>query len=96
LLSSGHGWGHGSGTRHLGDGLSGATPIVDLVPKKYRDVRKALLDAGWEPVRMRGSHEVWAHPDREARIDVAGKDSDTVPVGTLGSIRKASGLKDLR
>lgn len=45
---------------------------------------------------MRGSHEVWAHPDREDRIIVAGKDSDTVPVGALGSIRRASGLKDLR
>jgi predicted RNA binding protein YcfA (HicA-like mRNA interferase family) len=27
---------------------------------------------------------------------VAGKDSDTVPVGTLSSIRRASGLEQLR
>ncbi|MEA2231086.1 MAG: hypothetical protein QOD83_902, partial [Solirubrobacteraceae bacterium] len=27
---------------------------------------------------------------------VAGKDSDTVPVGTLASIRRASGLEHLR
>jgi predicted RNA binding protein YcfA (HicA-like mRNA interferase family) len=44
----------------------------------------------------RGSHEIWAHPDRDQRLVVAGKDSDTVPVGTLGSIRRASGLKHLR
>ncbi|HEX4009403.1 MAG TPA: type II toxin-antitoxin system HicA family toxin [Solirubrobacteraceae bacterium] len=66
------------------------------MPKKYRDVRQALLTAGWQLVRQRGSHEVWAHPDRPDRIVVAGKPSDTVPVGTLASIRKASGLDHLR
>jgi predicted RNA binding protein YcfA (HicA-like mRNA interferase family) len=66
------------------------------VAKKYKAVRKALMDAGWTVVRQSGSHEVWAHPDREGRIVVSGKDSDTVPVGTLGSIRRASGLEHLR
>jgi predicted RNA binding protein YcfA (HicA-like mRNA interferase family) len=64
--------------------------------KKYREVRRALVAAGWSVVRQSGSHEVWGHPDRQARIVVAGKDSDTVPVGTLGSIRRASGLDELR
>jgi len=64
--------------------------------KKYRDVRKALAEAGWSVVRRRGSHEVWAHPERAERIVVAGKESDTVPVGTLGSIRRASGQEGLR
>jgi predicted RNA binding protein YcfA (HicA-like mRNA interferase family) len=64
--------------------------------KKYNEVRQALLDAGWSVTRRRGSHEVWAHPDREQRIVVAGKDSDTIPAGTLGSIRRASGLEHLR
>lgn len=66
------------------------------MPKKYREVRMALIEAGWEVVRQRGSHEVWAHPERSDRIVVAGKDSATVPVGTLGSIRRASGLEHLR
>jgi len=66
------------------------------MPKKYKEVRAALIDAGWTVVRRRGSHEVWARPDHDARIVVAGKDSDTVPVGTLGSIRRASGLEQLR
>jgi len=66
------------------------------MPKKYRDVRKALIDAGWHVIRRRGSHEVWARFDSTARIIVAGKDSDSVPKGTLGSIRRASGLEDLR
>jgi len=64
--------------------------------KKYKDVRRALTDAGWRVVRQAGSHEIWAHPGREERIVVAGKNSDTVPVGTLGSIRRASGLEHLR
>jgi predicted RNA binding protein YcfA (HicA-like mRNA interferase family) len=67
-----------------------------VMPKKYREIRAALLDAGWEVVRQRGSHEVWAHPQRPERAVVAGKDSATVPVGTLGSIRTASGLEHLR
>ncbi|MGA2930156.1 MAG: type II toxin-antitoxin system HicA family toxin [Solirubrobacteraceae bacterium] len=66
------------------------------MPKKYREVRSVLVAAGWTVVRRRGSHEVWAHPDHPQRIVVAGKDSATVPVGTLGSIRRASGLEDLR
>jgi predicted RNA binding protein YcfA (HicA-like mRNA interferase family) len=66
------------------------------VPKKYREVRAALRNAGWEVVRRRGSHEVWAKPGVRARIVVAGTANDTVPVGTLGSIRKASGLEHLR
>ena len=55
-----------------------------------------MEDAGWSLVRQRGSHEIWGHPDHESRIVVAGKDSDTVPVGTLSSIRRASGLDHLR
>jgi predicted RNA binding protein YcfA (HicA-like mRNA interferase family) len=66
------------------------------MPKKYREVRAALHEAGWEVVRQRDSHEVWAHPQRSERIVVAGKGSATVPVGTLASIRKASGLEHLR
>jgi predicted RNA binding protein YcfA (HicA-like mRNA interferase family) len=66
------------------------------VAKKYREVRTALKEAGWDVIRQRGSHEVWARPGEDARIVVAGKDSDTVPVETLSSIRRASGLEHLR
>jgi predicted RNA binding protein YcfA (HicA-like mRNA interferase family) len=64
--------------------------------KKYREVRAALKDAGWELLRQRGSHEIWGKPGETARIVVAGKDTDTVPNGTLSSIRRASGLDHLR
>ncbi len=66
------------------------------MPKKYREVRKILWAAGWRPIRQRGPHEVWAHRWHRRRIVVAGRDSDTVSVGTLSSIRRASGLEELR
>ena len=66
------------------------------MPKKYREVRASLKEAGWEILRQRGSHEVWGKSGETVRIVVAGKDSDTVPVGTLSSIRKASRLDNLR
>jgi predicted RNA binding protein YcfA (HicA-like mRNA interferase family) len=66
------------------------------MPKKYREVRSALTAAGWSILRQSGSHEIWGKPGETARIVVAGKDSDTVPSGTLSSIRRASGLNELR
>jgi len=66
------------------------------MPKKYREIRAALIDAGWQVLRQRGSHEIWGKPGENVRIVVAGKDSDSVPVGTLSSIRRASGLEHLR
>lgn len=66
------------------------------MPKKYREIRSELKSAGWEVLRQRGSHEVWGKTGATARIVVSGKDSDTVPVGTLSSIRRASGLEHLR
>ncbi len=66
------------------------------MPKKYREVRKRLAAAGWQRVRKRGSHESWQSDDGTRRVTVAGKDSDTVPAGTLAAMRRATGLDDLR
>jgi len=67
------------------------------VAKKYRDVIRALRDAGWTQVRIRGSHEIWRHPDgREVVVPAGGKASREVPTGTLAAIRRATGLEDLR
>ena len=64
--------------------------------RKYREVRTALQAAGWVAIRHRGSHEVWAKPGQPGRVIVAGKDGDSVPAGTLSSIRRATGLEQLR
>lgn len=57
---------------------------------------QGLTAQGWIKVRQAGSHETWKSADGARVVTVAGKDSDTVPVGTLAAIRRATGLKELR
>jgi len=66
------------------------------MPRKYRQVRARLIAAGWVKVRSSGSHETWRSHDGRKAVTVAGKDSDTVPAGTLAAMRRATGLEDLR
>lgn len=68
----------------------------DAMAKKYREIRRRVKSAGWTKVRQSGSHETWQSPDGKRLVTVAGKDSDTVPVGTLAAMRRATGLSDLR
>lgn len=45
------------------------------MPKKIRELKAMLRKAGFECVRIRGSHERWLHPDLpELPITLAGKD----------------------
>ena len=48
--------------------MSVAGRSLRWMPKKYREVRKALSEAGWEVLRQRGSHEVWGKPGEPARF----------------------------
>jgi predicted RNA binding protein YcfA (HicA-like mRNA interferase family) len=66
------------------------------MPKKYRDVRRRLLAAGWTVARQAGSHETWHAPGGARSVTIAGKNSDTVPAGTLAAMPRATGLDDLR
>lgn len=66
------------------------------MPKKFKEVRRILRANGWTKVRQAGSHETWESADGKSAVTVAGKDSDTVRTGTLASIRRASGLDELR
>jgi predicted RNA binding protein YcfA (HicA-like mRNA interferase family) len=66
------------------------------LPKKVREVVAILEAAGWVEVRQRGSHRQFKHPDRPATVTVAGKASQTLSAGTLASIRRKSGLDELR
>jgi len=66
------------------------------VPKKYREDRRALRDAGWVHVRTKGDHEQWRSPDGRSVVTVAGRDGKDVPAGTLKSIRQSTGLEHLR
>lgn len=65
--------------------------------KKYRDVTRLLRAHHWEYVRTRGSHEIWRHTDgREVVVPGGGKRNHEVPTGTLASIRRDTGIDDLR
>jgi predicted RNA binding protein YcfA (HicA-like mRNA interferase family) len=63
---------------------------------KVREVTVVLERNGWVLVRQRGSHRHYRHPNVPSVVTVAGKPNTTVPPGTLGSIRRASGIKELR
>ena len=46
------------------------------MPKKVRELKAILRQAGFECKRIRGSHERWIHPGLpELPITLAGKDS---------------------
>jgi predicted RNA binding protein YcfA (HicA-like mRNA interferase family) len=66
------------------------------MPKKYSEVRRILRRAGSHKVRHAGSHEIWESPDGKIVVTVAGKGSDTVPVGTLAAMRRTTGMDELR
>lgn len=60
-----------------------------------RRYKAALAEAGLRQLRFTHDFQAFV-PSRPGAVVVAGESSDTVPVGTLGSIRKASGLEQLR
>jgi predicted RNA binding protein YcfA (HicA-like mRNA interferase family) len=62
---------------------------------KVRDVIRMLEDDGWRLVVTRGSHRQYKHRVKSGRVTVAGKASDDVAPGTLNSILKQAGLKEM-
>jgi predicted RNA binding protein YcfA (HicA-like mRNA interferase family) len=59
---------------------------------RSREVIAALEHAGWEQVRQKGSHLQFKHPQRPDLVTVPHPNPD-IPIGTLKSIEKQSGLK---
>jgi predicted RNA binding protein YcfA (HicA-like mRNA interferase family) len=57
-----------------------------------REVIKRLKADGWLEVGQVGSHKQFKHPVRPGRVTVVYPQRD-VPVGTLKSIERQSGLK---
>ena len=56
------------------------------------DVIAALKRDGWFEVARRGSHAQFKHPTPRGRVTVPHPSKD-IPLGTLRSIEKQSGLK---
>jgi predicted RNA binding protein YcfA (HicA-like mRNA interferase family) len=57
-----------------------------------RKVISAIEQAGWVHVATSGDHWNFKHPTRPGRVTVPHPKRD-LPIGTLGSIEKRSGVK---
>ncbi len=62
--------------------------------KKYssRDVIRLLKNDGWYEVNCVGDHHQFKHPTKSGRVTLTHPKKD-IPLGTLKSIEKQSGLK---
>ena len=63
---------------------------------KVREAIRLIEDDGWFLVVTRGSHRQFKHAAKGGRVTVAGKPSDDLSPGTVNSILKQAGLKDLK
>lgn len=59
---------------------------------KVRDVIKLIERDGWFFLRQRGSHRQYRHPTKPGKVTIAGKPSDEMAPGTLGSIFRQAGI----
>jgi predicted RNA binding protein YcfA (HicA-like mRNA interferase family) len=57
-----------------------------------RKIIKILTENGWFQVAKVGSHSQFRHPDRKGRVTVPHPKKD-IPIGTLKSIERQSGIK---
>lgn len=59
---------------------------------KVKQVIDLLEENGWRCVRMKGSHRTFVKEGARRSIAVPGKPSNDMPIGTLKSILRESGL----
>jgi predicted RNA binding protein YcfA (HicA-like mRNA interferase family) len=63
---------------------------------KVREVIRRLEADGWRLVATTGSHRQFKHPTKRGRVTVSGHPGDEMPKGTLASVRRQAGLRELR
>ena len=56
------------------------------------EVVRALEKDGWREVSSRGSHRNFKHPDKPGKVTVPMHGSRDLPMGTVRSIERQSGL----
>jgi predicted RNA binding protein YcfA (HicA-like mRNA interferase family) len=66
------------------------------MPQTVRQIEKILRDHGWRHARTVGGHRQFVHPDNPNVVTVPGAPGKQVATGTLSSIRRASGINELR
>jgi predicted RNA binding protein YcfA (HicA-like mRNA interferase family) len=60
---------------------------------KVRDLIRRIESDGWRHVRTTGSHRHFKHATKPNVVTVPGHPGDDVPVGTLKSVLKATGVE---
>jgi len=60
---------------------------------KSSSLIKMIEKDGWYPVRMKGSHHHFKHPEKKGLVTIPHPQKD-VPLGTVYSILKQAGLRD--
>jgi predicted RNA binding protein YcfA (HicA-like mRNA interferase family) len=63
---------------------------------KVREVIRHLNRDGWVLVSTEGSHLQFKHPTKLGRVTVSGSLGDDMPKGTLASVKRQAGLKDMK
>lgn len=63
---------------------------------KIREVIKKIEKDGWYLVRIKGSHRQYKHPNKKGLVTISGNLRDDLAKGTLNSILKQSGLKEVK
>jgi len=60
---------------------------------KVREAIKLIEADGWRLVRTKGGHRQFRHAVKPGTVTIAGKLGVDVPIGTMNSILKQSGLR---
>ena len=63
---------------------------------KIGEVIKKIEKDGWYLVRIKGSHRQYKHPNKKGLVTISGHLKDDLARGTLNSILKQSGLKEVK
>jgi predicted RNA binding protein YcfA (HicA-like mRNA interferase family) len=58
-------------------------------------IRRLEADV-WRLVETTGSHRQFKHPTKPGRVTISGHPGDEMAKGTLSSVRRQAGLKELR
>ena len=59
------------------------------MPRKVRQLKKDLRDAGFTMRHGKGSHTVWSHPDYAKGVSVSGNDGDDADHYQERDVRRA-------
>ncbi len=62
---------------------------------KVRDVIKLIEGDGWYSIKTRGSHRQLKHQVKVGRVTIPGHLNDDLAKGTLNSILKQAGIKEI-